>query len=293
LLCVLATPAFAAPTMTVVKAGAAPGTNGYLNASGDWVFNVVITPDYALVPDASGTPLGTELGFTSNRTALTATMGSGFDTNNPGKLIFGWEVISDTDDTPGIGPGDEPVGIQIGGTGNKNVFAALGSDNKTSGDQVFLQITLDGPTAQIGSALDLRTATVNWLGGYSGNGRIAQVTGGTAPNYITSNFDSFLGQISVAATPGDTNLTGGVDLTDFNNVLASIGTGTVWQQGNFKGTGVVDLTDFNTVLASIGQPSGTPGAGAGGGGAVPEPATAALVMIGALGCMGFARRRIG
>ena len=55
LLCVLASPAFAVPTLSI--------TSGGLDASGNWVWNVAITPT------ATGTPMATELGFTTN-TAL-------------------------------------------------------------------------------------------------------------------------------------------------------------------------------------------------------------------------------
>ena len=53
LLCALASPAFAVPTLSI--------TSGGLDATtGQWVWNVAITPT------ASGTPMATELGFTTN-----------------------------------------------------------------------------------------------------------------------------------------------------------------------------------------------------------------------------------
>jgi len=66
LLCVLASPVFAAPTMNIVKGGTV--SNGNLDANGNWVWKVTITPDLTLVPDTTGTPVAAELGFTSSST---------------------------------------------------------------------------------------------------------------------------------------------------------------------------------------------------------------------------------
>jgi hypothetical protein len=104
------------------------------------------------------------------------------------------------------------------------------------------------------------------------------------------------------ATPGDTNLTGGVNLTDLTTVQDNFGIGTTWQQGNFhsNGTGTVNLTDLTTVQDAFGAASGGtgvgpgPGAGAGSGlsgGSVPEPASAALVLLGSLALVAKRRRK--
>src|SRR4051794_17291390 len=181
LLCVLASPVFAAPTMTMVPAGTF--ASNHLDANGNWVWAINITPDYAAVPDASGTPLATELGVTSNITVGSATIGSSFDTPNPGKQIFGWES------TTGCNANGNPCGIQVGGTGgnlNKQVFAAIGSPNLTTGTANALKIvTSGGPTSTN------LTTTMTVSGAYGGNARVAQITGGTGPNYTTSNFDTF------------------------------------------------------------------------------------------------------
>src|SRR6266576_3778579 len=111
LFCLLASPAFAVgPTMNIVPGGT--NASSRLDANGSWVWNVQITPDQTLVPDLTGTPVAAELGFTSNPVVSAATQGSGFDTLNPGKSIFGFEV-------PGsCAANGNPCGIAINPTGS-------------------------------------------------------------------------------------------------------------------------------------------------------------------------------
>src|SRR6187455_1229139 len=85
LLCVVASPVFAAPGLTV--------TSGGLNAQGNWVWNVQVSSSLA------STPLATELGFKSNQRDLMPTVGAtrtnpgtNFDNLNPGNPIFAWQV---------------------------------------------------------------------------------------------------------------------------------------------------------------------------------------------------------
>ncbi len=287
LVCVLASPAFATPSVSV--------TNGGLDGSGNWIWNVQVSNTNP-VPTGSS-PLAAELGFKENvstlksATNLSTGAGNNFDTINPGTSIFGWEL-------PGTGTNNNPEGVQtncasgctvnVPGNNPNSVFSALGSiDFNTVGPHDYIRVITKGPTATSPtSSTALRTTTLQMLGAYAGAGRVAEVTGATT----SANYDSFTGSFSRTATPGDTNLTGGVDLTDFNKVLSKIGIGVTWTDGNFhgNGTGTTDLTDFNTVLGNIGAPSGGAGSGLGSS-VVPEPASAALFALGAA-CF-FARRR--
>jgi len=307
LFCVLASPVFAAPSVTITNAG--------LNAQGDWLWNVQISNSNP-VPSGSSA-LAAELGFTLTNAALknvTNTDPANFDTSTPGTKIFGWE----TD----YGTPLKPEGIEVDCTGCtvtnatvfpttaphpstivagtlNQVFAALGSGNFTTvGPHNFISITTKGPTAASASApTSTRKTVIQMSGAYGGNGRVAELTGATT----ATNYDTFAGTQFAVATPGDTNLVGGVDLTDFNTVLDNFGIGQFWQKGNFhgNGTGTTDLSDFNTVLDAFGKPSGGtgsgsgPGAGAGlgAGGAVPEPGTLALIALGFAGLLSARRRK--
>jgi hypothetical protein len=288
LLCVLASPVLAAPSVSV--------TNGGLNAAGNWIWNVQISNTNP-VPTGSS-PLAAELGFQESVSSLISAAAlnpaTNFDTPDPGTAIYGWE-------TAGVNSNGKPVGIEtncasgctvnVPGTSPNSVFSALGSvPFSTVGPHDYIQIITKGPTATSSSSnAALRTSTLAMSGAYSGNGRVAELTGAAT----SANYDTFTGSFSRTATPGDTNLTGGVNLTDFNTVLSGIGIGTTWSQGNFhgNGTGTVNLTDFNTVLSSIGLPSGGAGAGLGAGGAVPEPATVTLMVLGLVGLLAMGRRK--
>jgi hypothetical protein len=305
LLCVIASPVFAAPTMTVVKGGSV--ANNHLDANGNWVWQAQVTPDYALVPDASGTPIGAELGFASSSTGgtdptvSTAAVGSDMVTTasgagaNPGNVIYGWETLTNlggTGDCSSGNPGNCPVGVQIGGVDNTQVFSALGSANETTGALQYAVLTVGRPVVSIATPETTTTITVSGAYGGGGDlGRIAQITGGTPPNYTTGNFDTFSGVFTRTARGGDADLDGDVDFDDFqSNLLLNYNqSGKSWQHGDFDGTGTVDFNDFQILLTqynttySVGS-----GAGSGGGGAVPEPTAAVLALL--AGCAFLGRR---
>jgi hypothetical protein len=168
--------AFAAPNLSIVPEGL---------QNGNWVWRVDLEPDFALAPD--GSPLAFELGFRlTGAPLLSATIinPSEFDDPNPGNPIFGWEVGT-VGFCNGI-PNSCPVGLQIN-TATDEIFAAYGSvDFPTPGARHFLEIVTQGPAS--GGA---PVSTIEWLGYYSGNGRIAQLT----PNgpFISTNFDIYHG----------------------------------------------------------------------------------------------------
>jgi len=174
LLCAIASPAFAAPIVTAVPGGI---------QAGNWKWTFDITPDLALVPDNSGTPIAVEFGFRlTGAQLLSATIADpvAFDTPNPGKKVFGWEV-SDPFNSQAAD------GLQTNlATGE--IFAAYGSSNFTvPGPKHFLTIIAAGPPTS-------NSSTLQWLGAYATKGRIAQITGGFSGGpYTTGNFDTFAG----------------------------------------------------------------------------------------------------
>jgi len=120
LFCVLVSPAFADPNMSVIKGGSV--ATGNLDASGNWVWTATVTPDLGIVTGGTGTPVDVELGFTSTSTGTVAGQGalkavanatpSVFDTSTAGTTIFGWE----TNYTP-TGGTAKPEGIEVNCTG--------------------------------------------------------------------------------------------------------------------------------------------------------------------------------
>jgi hypothetical protein len=303
LLCVLASPVFAAPNMGLVKGGTNASSN--LDANGNWVWTVQVTPDLSLVPDSSGTPVAIEAGFTSSSTGAVAGQGNvlsvarnpangtgSFDTLNPGSVIFSsWQTgangLLDANSNnrptgiqlqaPGIGNNagaSYTANSSVAGAGNQ-VFAALGSVNfTTAGAKSVLNITTQAPV--VSSTSPLTTTTIKVSGAYgagSTNGRLTQVTGLTGTTYTTSNFDTFGGNsysFTRTAKGGDANLDGIIDGADYNAVQnAWQQAGKKWFEGNFNGDNIVDGADYNFVqngwqsTYSVGPVS--PGAGAGGG----------------------------
>mgnify|MGYP000986570710 FL=1 len=81
--------------------------------------------------------------------------------------------------------------------------------------------------------------------------------------------------------PGDTDNNGTVDVTDLGNLSTAYGTtsGATWLMGDFDGNGMVDVTDLGILSTEYGWVATPPTAGA-----VPEPATLALLKIGRASC---------
>lgn len=289
LLCVIASPALAVPQLSI--------SNGGLNASGNWIWNVTITPS------ASGTPLAAELGFretTAGSQLLTAvTTPAIWDTVNPGEKIFTWEAEVDVDPTAVVNM--KPEGLQVNTTLDE-IFSALGSIDLTSGTAVqYLTVTTAGPTS---SNLSTTLAVLGKHGTGGTNGRIAEITGTAATNY-----SNFTGSATRTAFDGDANLSGGVTGADLATLAANFGKAGnfSWSDGDFNGstggTGEISGADLATLAANFGKNGGvnTPltvvgvagGAGAalGGGSAVPEPASIALCGLAMLTGIGLTMRR--
>jgi len=174
---VFASTASAVPTLNVTPGGL---------QSGNWVWDVSITPDFVLAP--SGTSLAVELGFRLIGDPLISATNinpSQWDKANPGKVIFGWETLDPS-------ANNHPVGIQVN-TSTNEIFAAYGSINFTTpGAKPFLKIVALGPDngGPPGS-------TIQYLGAYpvaQTNGRIAQnCNGGPGCFGGVANYDLYAG----------------------------------------------------------------------------------------------------
>jgi hypothetical protein len=186
LLCLVTSPVLADPEMSVVL-DRFEGDN--------WVWRVDITPDFELVPPDSGTPVAVELGFRLSGAPLVSVTNinpTEWYASNPGSVIFGWEVLyPDANNHPaGIEANcmgcsitnatqlGGPAATLVSGTANE-IFAALGSVNFTTpGPKPLLEIMTSGPSTS-GAVF----STIEWLGAYDGNARIAQIIPDGAGNF--------------------------------------------------------------------------------------------------------------
>jgi hypothetical protein len=319
LLCVLASPAFATgPTMGLVAGGTA--ASGHLNAAGQWVWTLQVTPDLTLVPDTSGTPVAVELGFTSSSTgtvsgqgnvvsaAQNPALGTGsFDTLNPGSVIFpAWQTT--TNGLLDANSNSRPTGIQLNAPGvgatagasytanssvsgaANQVFASLGSVNfTTAGAKSVMNIVVARPVVTLANPnTTTKLQTTGAYGTGSTNGRIAQITGGTSGGpYTTGTTDTFSASFTQNARGGDSNLNGVNDFDDFQShlLLNYNQSGKTWLDGDYDGSGTVDFSDFQILLTQYNTtytvgPT-SPGAGSGGGlGASSVPEPASIALLG-------------
>jgi hypothetical protein len=221
-----------------------------LNADGNWVWKVLIATSNP-IPSGSS-PFAAELGFKETASVLldannlSTAPGDDFDTAIPGTPIWGWE-------NPGTGTNGFPQGLQSNcasglcteytpGDDPNSVFAALGSQifgAPTTAD--FIEIISEGPstTGSLTTTIELRGAY-----GVGGNkGRVAEWNPAAPPDSI--NHDFYTGTFSFTAIPGDTNLDGTVDFTDFQTWRSNVGgANTRWQDGDFNDDEVVDGADY-------------------------------------------------
>jgi len=300
LLCVLASPAFAGPTLNI--------TGGILNqvtapAVPVRIWNVAAGPDLAL--DPAGSSLEIELGFEAiggnilsistlaNEAAAAApAVGRVEQPSQPGNRIFGWEPLTD------VGGGNmKAQGANLGSSfGSPTQAAAFFAANlfTTAGNRDLVTITTDASVTQLKWGGAYTSAGVylapNGTLQATGNGRIAQ-TQTAAPGAV--NFDTYNGSLSPNLTPGgagtwflgDMQGNGSVTNADIaafaealngtyksNPVRANLNI----LRGDFNNSNSVtnaDISRFANVLNGI-----VSGSGSGlSGGSVPEPASMSLI----------------
>jgi PEP-CTERM motif len=193
----IASPACAAPILSVVPQGL---------QGGNWVWEVDIAPD--IVAAGGPTPLAVELGFRLSGDPLVSVTNltpAVYESNNPGKIIFGWETtFADANNNPvgieanctscsitNLAPFGTHPSTVVPGTTNE-IFSAMGTGVIPTATPVpFLRVVALGPGNGGPSS-----STIQWLGAYGGKGRISQLAGSSS-----LNFDIYAGSATQVPEP--------------------------------------------------------------------------------------------
>lgn len=279
LVCLLASPAWADPTLRVVDGG--------LSGGGGRLFNVFVTPDPALYDLPLGGPftassMAVEIGFE----ALGASIVDATTTNQ-------WE---DDQAAPlgntGLNPYTSTVdtGIVIDGAG-ANVFAALGSTSgpgpnpdplgDIAGETLVMTIELDGAIGLLEMSSSILAQAEQEF--------VVTEGFGNAPLYPTTS--SRFGVVGDFDLDGDVD---GIDLGPFaGQFCGSVAGCAPASFADFDGDTDVDGVDLGPFSARFGLSApGAPIPGAGAGSAVvPEPTSITLFLFGLAACGSLFRRR--
>jgi hypothetical protein len=108
-----------------------------------------------------------------------------------------------------------------------------------------------------------------------------------APNMSIAFGGGGGGALPPRGHPGDADMDGAVDVADLSVVLTNYNqTGMTWVQGDFDFDGVVTINDLSNVLTNYDKTFGASASFR----TVPEPSSLALVGIGVMGLLAYARR---
>ncbi len=284
LLCALASPVFAQPTLNIDLLRTGGGTP-ILDSNGDWQWVVTVTGEVA-------GPLDAELAFileAGNGSANLESISSsnvqfdadinmpGNPTNNtaaphwdisvpgciPGKTCgaIGNVPFGDFDWLSGTEPSGavrtHPSAAATDAAAGE-VLAALGSINFPSAQASELLIIKTTGPVTTGNVNDPFLTTAIEVGGAygtgaTGAGRIAGLDPAD-PNH-SLNYDIYAGSTSATVLPGDANLDGIVDVGDYNQIVLNFEGPASWTGGNFNGDSQVDVGDYNILVLNFGDTS--------------------------------------
>ncbi len=235
----IATPAFAVPTISVDLVRNGSGI-AQLDANGDWQWELTVTTD------AAGSTASELEAFFTDSDLITAAIGNAtvFDTPNPTPSTLSFVT------TNAVVPGG------IASSGNEAVIA-IGSVDVAAGDYLLATFTTVGP-ATLGSL----SSTVSVAG------NVAQLE---ANNAVASSY-------TATAYTGDINLDGVVNFTDITLFSPNFNQATTagWKAGDFNGDGTVNFTDVTLLSPNFNTsaPGGAPATAT----AVPEPSSLLIVL---------------
>jgi hypothetical protein len=289
-LCVVASAAIAAPTLTIT------GSIKNKAANPVRVWNVAAAPDLALLNPAG---LALELGFQAtggNILSITAAPNMAASAapaparvvhdDNYGNPIFGWETLTDVD--PGNGVNMQAVGIQLGSGANANEAVAYIGTNLFSipRSEDLITITTDSSVTSLawGGRYNADGTLAALMGSLPGFGRINQGDGTPVGG---TNFTSYAGSLAapgpiVQRFLGDMDGNSRSNTFDINFFGQALYAPSTYKtnspninilRSDINGSGAVnnfDVFPFDILLTTVGTETGS---------AVPEPACITLIGV--------------
>jgi autotransporter-associated beta strand protein/T5SS/PEP-CTERM-associated repeat protein len=193
------------------------------------------------------------------------------------------------------------VGTSIAAPGGWNPVLNLGGADIQAGKLVFDYATNGGvsPGATVKSILKAAYDSSKFAGG-----QIYSSTAGTTTYGLGWVDDGSAVTVKIAMY-GDADLSGVVGASDLSAVLTNLGQAGTWSAGDFDYSGVVEASDLIAVLTNFGQtlptslnispyhldPEAIGMLTSAGITVVPEPGMLALLAMGLIGLIAYARRR--
>ena len=289
LLCIVASPVFAVPTLNVTKS--------YNAAQGviEWQVSVTPTGGYtqALAIEAPFTLAGVTAGFNPNlRANSSASQSTHSSGDNNGAANQTWYYNVDTNGTTLLWNTQQSA-ANLTQNGGANPFAGMTTDGlwmNTANNQLF---------AALGSDVNMPTP-VKTLHIASNDGVLSWSNLLIAENgTIAATLSGSLSSIIKADMNGD-GVVNGLDVTPFVQALTNLpayNAGFAGLDGvaraDINGDGAANGLDVTPFVSCVTGGGCAPGAGSGGLSAsvVPEPASAFLLLMGSLAAAMFGRRR--
>ncbi|MBN1942922.1 MAG: PEP-CTERM sorting domain-containing protein [Phycisphaerae bacterium] len=236
--------------------------------------------------NANGAPTGNDQGVLARLQGANQFYGLNYDPFlNKIELIYNhgdsFTNLSGLELGGGSGMSGQAVELRLQVMKQANLAVLIGQAWDPTGTILLGQVQqiVDGVTEFNGTVVPVLGAGVS--GVYAAlNLNEYMETGGLSP--LDARMDDFL--VRTDTLQGDANLDGIVNELDYDILAANWGVGDIWSEGDFTFDGTVDEADLAVIQENWGGSGSAPTG-------VPEPATLALLAMGAPMALRYSRRK--